>query len=303
MYYFNDMKNQLTFFINYLIAEKGLAANSVHAYNSDLCDFIKFLDENSLKSFTEIDRNTIFDYLAQLKMAGMEGTTIARRLISIKLFLRYLVSEKLLQENVCEIMDSPKIWSVIPDFLSENEVDALLKVFPCSLKEPLLFRNRAILEIFYASGLRVSEVTSLNVNAIDFENATIRVVGKGSKTRLVPCAHSTLLLLKRYIHEVRPLLDVNGTSKYLFLSNNGRKLDRERIWGIVKLAAETANIRKNVHPHTLRHSFASHLLAHGADLRVIQEMLGHSSISTTEVYTHVDRSRLSAIHKKFHPRG
>ena len=297
------MKKQLTYFVNYLIAERGLAANSVHAYNSDLCDFIKFLDENSLKSFSEIDRNTVFDYLAQLKMAGMEGTTIARRLISIKLFLRYLLAEKLLQENVCEIMDSPKIWSVIPDFLSESEVDALLNAFPCSLKEPLLFRNRAILELFYASGLRVSEAANLNVNAIDFENATVRVVGKGSKTRLVPCARSTLLLLKRYISEVRPQLDANGTAKYLFLSNNGRKLVRERIWGIVKLAAEIANIKKNVHPHTLRHSFASHLLAHGADLRVIQEMLGHSSISTTEVYTHVDKSRLSAIHKKFHPRG
>lgn len=297
------MKNQLTFFINYLIAERGLAANSVHAYNSDLCDFIKFLEDNSLKNFAEIDRNTIFDYLTQLKIAGMEGTTIARRLISIKLFLRYLVAEKLLQENVCEIMDSPKIWSVIPDFLSENEVDALLNAFPCSLKEPLLFRNRAILELFYASGLRVSEATDLTVNSIDFENETIRVVGKGSKTRMVPCAHSTLLLLRRYIYEIRPQLDVNGTAKYLFLSNNGRKLDRERIWGIVKLAAEIANIRKNVHPHTLRHSFASHLLAHGADLRVIQEMLGHSSISTTEVYTHVDKNRLSAIHKKFHPRG
>lgn len=297
------MKKQLTLFINYLIVERGLAANSIHSYNSDLCDFIKYLEENSFKSFAEIDRETIFDYLSELKNLGMEGTTIARRLISIKLILRYLVAEKLLQQDVTELMDSPKIWNILPDFLSEKEVDALLNAFPCSQKEPLTFRNRVILELLYSSGLRVSEAAGLNVNAIDFENETIRVVGKGSKTRLVPCAHSTLLLIQRYLRDIRPQLDVTGNAKYLFLSNNGRKLDRERIWGIVKLASELANIRKNVHPHTLRHSFASHLLAHGADLRVIQEMLGHADISTTEIYTHVDKSRLASIHKAFHPRG
>ncbi len=290
-------------FINYLIAERGLAGNSVSSYNSDLCDFIKFLEENSVKSFSAAGRDTILDYLTELKMAGMEPTTIARRLISIKLLMRFLASEHFISEDVSSIMESPKIWSVLPDFLSENEVDGLLSAFLCSVKEPLLFRNRAILELLYASGLRVSEAADLTVNSIDFENEMIRVVGKGSKTRLVPCAHSTVLLLKRYIADARPLLDVSGTAKYLFLSNNGRRLDRERIWGIVKLAAEIACINKNVHPHTLRHSFASHLLNHGADLRVIQEMLGHASIGTTEIYTHVDKSRLNSIHKKFHPRG
>ncbi len=297
------MKNQLTMFTNYLIAERGLAANSVYAYNSDLCDFIKFLEENSLKSFSELSRDTIFNYLATLKNAGMESTTIARRLISIKLCLRYLVSEKVLQQDVSAVMDSPKIWNLLPDYLTENEVDALLTAFPCSTKEPLLFRNRVILEVFYATGLRVSEAADLTLNSIDFTAETIRITGKGSKVRLVPCAHSTLLLVRRYISEIRPLLDSTGTAKYLFLSNNGRRLDRERIWGIVKLAAETVNIRKNVHPHTLRHSFASHLLAHGADLRVIQEMLGHADIGTTEIYTHVDKRRFSNIHKQFHPRG
>ena len=233
----------------------------------------------------------------------MEGTTIARRLISIKIFLRYLVLEKIIPSNVCEIMESPKIWNMLPEFLSESEVDALLHAFPCSIKEPLTFRNRAILELLYASGLRVSEAADITVNSLDFENETVRITGKGNKTRIVPCAHSTLLLLRRYIREIRPLLDVNGNARYLFLSNNGRRLDRERIWGIVKLAAETANIHKNVHPHTLRHSFASHLLANGADLRVIQEMLGHADIGTTEIYTHVDSGRLKNIHRKFHPRG
>ncbi len=297
------MRKQLTLFINYLIAERGLSANSVHAYNSDLCDFIKFSEEKNLKSFANIDRNDIFEYLASLKTAGMEGTTIARRMISIKLMLRYLVSEKIVDTDVTAVMDSPKIWNILPEFLTENEVDALLHAFPCSVKEPLFFRNRVILELLYASGLRVSEAADMTVNAIDFENEMLRVVGKGSKTRIVPCAHATVLLLHRYISEIRPLLDANGNAKYLFLSNNGRRLDRERIWGIVKLAAETANISKNVHPHTLRHSFASHLLANGADLRVIQEMLGHANIATTEVYTHIDKNRLSAVHKKFHPRG
>lgn len=297
------MKKQLTLFINYLVAERGLAVNSVHSYNSDLCDFIKYLEENSFKSFSEIDRETIFEYLAELKNLGMEGTTIARRLISVKLLLRYLTAEKLLAKDVTEFMDSPKIWNILPDFLSEKEVEALLNAFPCSQKEPLLFRNRVILELLYSSGLRVSEEANLNVNAIDFEAETIRVHGKGDKVRIIPCAHATLLLIQRYLREIRPQLDVTGNAKYLFLSNNGRKLDRARIWGIVKIAAEIANIRKNVHPHTLRHSFASHLLANGADLRVIQEMLGHADISTTEIYTHVDKSRLGAIHKAFHPRG
>ncbi|MBR2723423.1 MAG: site-specific tyrosine recombinase XerD [Lentisphaeria bacterium] len=297
------MKNNLTSFINYLIVERGLAANSVHSYNSDLCDFIKYLEEKSFKSFSQIDREVIFDYLAELKNMGMESTTIARRLISIKLIMRYLTEEKILRRDVTALMDSPKMWNILPDFLSENEIDALLAAFPCTLKEPLTFRNRVILELLYASGLRVSELANLNVNAVNFENETIRIIGKGSKVRIVPCAHGTLLLLQRYLREVRPQLDVNGSAKYIFLSNNGRKLDRERIWGIVKLAAEIANIKKNVHPHTLRHSFASHLLANGADLRVIQEMLGHADISTTEIYTHVDKSRLASIHKAFHPRG
>ena len=297
------MKNQLTLFINYLIVERGLAVNSVHSYNSDLCDFIKYLEEKTFNSFAQITRDTVYDYLAQLKMNGMEGTTIARRMISIKLLFRYLAAEKFLESNITELMDSPRIWNILPEFLSEKEIDALLAAFPCSQKEPLLFRNRVILELLYASGLRVSEAANLNVNAIDFEAELIRVTGKGNKTRMVPCAHSTLLLIRRYLLEIRPQLDVFGNSKYLFLSNNGRKLDRERIWGLVKHAAEIANIKKNVHPHTLRHSFASHLLANGADLRVIQEMLGHADISTTEIYTHIDKNRLSAIHRSFHPRG
>lgn len=297
------MKTQLTFFINYLIAERGLAANSVHAYNSDLCDFVNYLEDNSVKTFSEVDRDIIFEYLSMLKDMGKEGTTIARRLISIKLLMRYLVMEKFITHDVTGVMDSARIWTILPDFLTEDEVDRMLNVFPCSQKEPLLFRNRAILELLYASGLRVSEAADLNVNALDFENETVRVYGKGGKTRLVPCARNTLMLLRRYIAVSRVLLDVSGTAKYLFLSHNGRRLDRERIWGIVKQAAALADIKKNVHPHSLRHSFASHLLANGADLRVIQEMLGHSNIATTEIYTHVDKARLGNIHKNFHPRG
>jgi integrase/recombinase XerD len=159
------------------------------------------------------------------------------------------------------------------------------------------------LELLYASGLRVSELTTLKIGAIDFENELVRIVGKGNKVRIVPVGHTALKIISRYILQVRPLLLKDENEATLFLSNNGRILDRERIWMIIKNAAEIAGINKNVHPHTLRHSFASHLLSNGADLRIIQEMLGHSDISTTEIYTHVEQNRLAAIHKQFHPRN
>ncbi|MDD3885430.1 MAG: site-specific tyrosine recombinase XerD [Victivallaceae bacterium] len=291
-------------FCGMLEVERGLSLNTLSAYRSDLESFAAFLAERGVDSYDAVDYELILDYLDAERDAGHENTTIARRLVAIKLLTRYLADEGRISKNVTAIMTSPHLWKRLPDFLSEQEVDAFLAAYPASVRRsPLDLRNRAMLELLYSSGLRVSELAALPLSAIDFENETIRVTGKGDKTRLVPVGTPALRLIRRYLAEARPMLLHNPNAPWLFLSNNGRELDRERVWMVVKEAARVAGIAKNIHPHTLRHSFASHLLAHGADLRVIQEMLGHASISTTEIYTHIDRGRLASVHHKFHPRG
>lgn len=283
--------------------ERGLAPNSVDAYESDLASFIGYLSLRKLTDPRTVTREQILDYLGELKEEGLESTTLARRLIAIKLFFRFLCSEGDLERDVTAVMDSPRLWQLLPDFLDTNEVKRLLEVFPDDPAFPLEMRNRTILEMLYASGLRVSELAKLPCSAVDFVGEVVRVKGKGGKTRIVPIGKPALKLLDTYLEETRPQLLKGPDVPELFLSRNGKVLNREWIWKMVKEAASRAGIIKNVHPHTLRHSFASHLLENGADLRVIQEMLGHADIATTEVYTHVQKDRLRSIHKKFHPRG
>ena len=291
-------------FLEYLVAERGLSANTVSAYESDLRVFADFLETAGFSDFSRVDREIILDFLGEQRDAGMESATLARRLIAIKMLFRHLADEGRIPNDITAVMDSPQLWRLLPDFLSESEVEAFLKAFSGSASDPLECRNRTILELLYASGLRVSELTNLPLTAIDFEGELLRVTGKGSKTRLVPAGKVALRQLQRYMSEARPILvEKQPRSPYVFVSRNGRRLNREWVWKLVKEAAFRAGITKNIHPHTLRHSFASHLLAHGADLRVIQEMLGHADISTTEIYTHVDKSRLAALHHRFHPRG
>jgi len=290
-------------FLSWLFAERSLSGNTVAAYRSDLHNFENFCEERGVRESSAVTRELIWDYLEEGRDNGWEGTTVARRLIAVKMLLRYLFNEKRLQEDVTAVMDSPRLWRALPDFLSVDEVGKLMEFYPASVKDPLLFRNRVILELLYASGLRVSELTGLCVSAIVFDTEIVRVTGKGGKTRIVPVGKVALHFLKRYLNEVRPELLCDKNGKEIFLSRHGRKLNREWIWHMVRAAAEGCGIHKNIHPHTLRHSFASHLLANGADLRVIQEMLGHSSIRTTEIYTHVDSRRFVEIHRRFHPRG
>ena len=297
------LSHHIKFFLQYLITERGLARNSIQSYGFDLKHFSGYLEQNNVKSFGGVTRAMLLDYLGECRENGMESTTIARRLISFKLFFRFLYDEGLIPEDPSALMDSPKLWQVLPDYLSEAEVDAMMAVHSIKTDDPLELRNRAIMEIFYASGLRVSEVVDLAVNAIDFDTEMLRITGKGAKTRFVPIGKPALQTLRRYLEQARPLLmEKSGNSPFCFLSRNGKKLNRERVWAVVRDTAVAAGITKSVHPHTLRHSFASHLLANGADLRVIQEMLGHSSIATTEVYTHVDQDRLTELHRQFHPR-
>ena len=292
-------------FISYIVVERGLARRTAEAYRSDLIAAADSLSQRGFSDWSRVGRDDLLDYLEERRTEGMQSTTIARNLIALKMLFRYLADEKLVPADVTAVMDGPKLWRVLPDFLSEDEVDRLLRAFPVSGSATALdVRNRTILELLYSSGLRVSEAAELPLAALDFQNQLVRVRGKGSKERVVPVGLPALRLLRRYLDAARPeLCAAVPRSPYVFVSNHGRKLDRERIWQVVKLAAETAGIAKNIHPHSLRHSFASHLLAHGADLRVIQEMLGHANIATTEIYTHVESDRLLSIHHKFHPRG
>lgn len=297
------MEKLLQHFCGYLAMERGLSRNSIAAYRCDLQDFIAFLGKLGKTEFKEVSRDDIIDFLGEHKENGMEPTSLARRLVAIKVFFRYLFQEKFIPEEITAVMDSPKLWRILPEFMSSREVEALMNVYAVNAKDFLAIRNRAILEVMYACGLRVSEVASLKVSSINMEDGVIRVLGKGSKERIVPVGHLALQAIRRYLTKSRPNLLKNPDETTLFLSHRGKVLDRERIWAIIKEAALQAGITKNIHPHTLRHSFASHLLENGADLRVIQEMLGHADIATTQIYTHVDQRQLLAVHRKFHPRS
>ncbi len=299
------MESVLEHFSGFMTIEKGLSGNSVSAYLTDLRDFIRFLKEHGRNDFSAVTRADIQDFLSDCKSRGLESSSMARRLVSIKMLFRYMFQEKLIMNDITDVMDSPKLWRLLPDMLSPAEVDSLLKAFPSTGKDALAFRNRTILEIMYSCGLRVSETAELKLASLHLSEEFIRVIGKGNKERIVPIGKPAMALLNRYISEMRPRLMSKGdpNEPNVFVSYRGQPLDRERIWAVVKESAKIAGIAKDIHPHTLRHSFASHLLENGADLRIIQEMLGHADISTTQIYTHVDQKKLIRVHKQFHPRA
>lgn len=290
-------------FESYLALERNLSANTVAAYLNDLRQFSAYCERQSSDDPELVTRDTILDHLGELHDGGMESSTIARKLVAVKMFFRYLASEKLIASDPAAIIEGPRLWQTLPDYLTPEEAANLIDAFANTASEPLTLRNRAILELMYGCGLRVSETAGVKFSDFDFENSLLRVTGKGSKTRVVPVGQPALALVRRYLAAARPLLAGNRSEPALFLSKSGRRLNREWIWTLVKQAALRAGIVKPIHPHTLRHSFATHLLANGADLRVIQELLGHSDIATTEIYTHVDAKRLVETHRKFHPRG
>ena len=290
-------------FKGYIAIERGLSSNTSEAYESDLEDFAEFLCEAGFSSYEEVEREDIEDYLFHCKELGLQASTMARRIVCLKVFFGYLFQDKQIPANIMEVMDAPKIWRTLPDSLTEEEIERMLAIYPVNTQDELSIRNRAILEVMYACGLRVSEAVNLTIASINREDSVVRVRGKGSKERIVPIGHHAKLAIERYLTKVRPLHKKSAETAALFLSYRGKPLDRERIWMIVKDTAKLAGIEKEIHPHTFRHSFATHLLSNGADLRMIQEMLGHADISTTQIYTHVDSRKLRSIHKKFHPRA
>lgn len=288
-------------FIGHLRLERGLSLRTAKAYGADIELFIEYLEALDVDEWEEVTRDNIQEFLEEDRRKGMELTTLARRLVSIKVFFRYLVEEQIVKNDITDIMEGRRTRLLLPDFLTEVEVDRLLAAF--TGEDELAVRNRAILEVLYASGLRASEITQLRLDKVYFEEGYLRIIGKRDKERVVPFGREAAENMKKYLEVSRPKLDKNGRALEFFLSRTGRALTRERIWMIVKEAARLAGIEKEIHPHTLRHSFATHLLSHDADLRVIQEMLGHTDISTTQIYTHTDASRLADAHKQFHPRA
>lgn len=294
------MESFIDAFLDYLRLERGLANNTIDAYNRDLRKYIDFLKKRGVTRPDKIERKDINDFLFQLR-TKISPVSIARYLSSIKSFHRFLLREKISDYDPSELIDSPRLWKKIPDTLSFEEVSRLLKAPNTKYLHGI--RDKAILELMYATGLRVSEVASLKVIDLNMEVGFLRCRGKGSKERIVPLGKTAAKFIEKYLSMVRPRLSKNKDIPFLFLAQGGRRLSRQSIWKMIKKMVVKAKIKKNVTPHTLRHSFATHLLERGADLRSVQEMLGHANITTTQIYTHINQIRLKEIHSLYHPRA
>lgn len=288
-------------FLEYVSLERGLSNSTRIAYEADLLSFASSMTNRGVESVNAVSRDHVVDYLLAERERGLSVNSVSRRLVAIKVFFAFLQREGLLAKNVTSVMESPRLWKVLPGLLSPREVDRLL--LAAEGEDTLCLRNRAVLELFYATGMRVQEMCDLKLDDVHAEERYIRCTGKGNKTRIVPFGRVSQEYLDRYLLRARPRLEICGPSRFVFLTIRGGAFTRKRIWQIVGDTARRAGIDKTVSPHTLRHSFASHLLANGAPLRVIQEMLGHADIATTQVYTHVDQQRLKAVHHQFHPRA
>lgn len=287
-------------FINYLIVECGLSRNTILSYKRDLQAFMAFLLSKKISDLHCVRPDTITSFIIFEKQRGLSINSITRALVSIRMFYKFLLAEGKLQKNPLTSIDSPKLWKKLPEVFPPYKIDSLLSVPNTTTK--LGVRNKAILEVLYATGARVSEVAAIRIDWINLEYGYVKCRGKGSKERIVPVGTKAIEAVKTYINFARPKIKNCHDSMYLFLSKSGKPLRRENIWGIVKNCAVKAGIYEHISPHKLRHSFATHLLENGADLRSVQEMLGHINISTTQVYTHVSKQHLKTIHQQFHPR-
>lgn len=287
-------------FIDHLWLEDGLSKNTLVSYRLDLAQFAEWLEKVADKPLISASQADIQQYLA-VRFPQSKPRSISRLIASLRRFYRYCLREALLTTDPTEQIDSPKLPRALPKSLNEDEVEALLKA--PDIHEPLGLRDRAMLEILYASGLRVSELVGLKVTEVSLSEGVIRVTGKGSKTRLVPMGELAVEWISRYLRESRPEILQKRLSDSLFVTQRGSAMTRQAFWYLIKRYALLAGISKPLSPHVLRHAFATHLLNHGADLRVVQMLLGHSDISTTQIYTHVARERLKQLHSMHHPRG
>ncbi len=298
----SPLLRQVTSYLNFLRLERGLSANTIASYRFDLARYRDFLSSRSCDDARLVTLDHVSGFLQQLHEQGLAPRTNSRMLSAVRGLHRFLITEGIAESDPTELIDGPRKSRDLPDVLSIPEVEAILAQ-PNTL-EPLGVRDRAILETLYACGLRVSELLGLRQSDLMLEEEIIRVMGKGSKERIVPIGRSALQWIAEYRKRTRLTLSAKGKSKdVLFLNVRGGRLSRMAVWKMVSRYARAAGVKKDVHPHTFRHSFATHLLEGGADLRVVQELLGHADISTTEIYTHIDREYLKEVHRTFHPRA
>jgi integrase/recombinase XerD len=294
------MKELVDTFLGYLSVERGLSRNTIISYREDLNHYINFLTGLHIDTFSKTTKNEVINFMLNQKNKGISPNSVARRLAAIKVFYRFLVREKILKIDPTSLIESPRLGKKIPETLSLAEVDALLA--QPNIKDPQGIRDKAILETFYATGMRVSEVVNLKVDNVNLEIGFLRCIGKGDKERVIPLGKKAINSLKRYLDAGRRHMLKQKESEFIFLNRSGKKISRQSLWKIIKRYAKEARIKKPIRPHILRHSFATHLLERGADLRSVQEMLWHVNISTTQIYTHISKDRLKAIHRLFHPR-
>jgi len=287
-------RNSIESFIDYLSIERGLSPNTLQAYRRDLCQFRDWLK----KEFLQVDSALIGNYLATLRKKGNKSRTLNRKLSVVRMFYKFLYTEGKIDHNPVEGVSSPRLGRKIPSFLSEKEVEALLEA--PSVDEEYGSRDRAILEVVYGAGLRISELVNLNLTDLNLKGGWVKVLGKGSKERIVPLGREACRWVRIYLRKRR----IETTDKLsLFCNRYGKRLSRQACWKITKKYSQKSGITKKISPHTLRHSFATHLLSRDADLRFVQELLGHTNISTTQIYTHITQERLKKVYKKYHPRA
>lgn len=287
-------------YLNYLEVERGLAPNTLDAYRRDGEAFLAFLQANGL-DLAGVDRDNLFEYVRHLHLR-LSVRSISRKIASLRSLYRFLLLDGYISEDPTETLDSPRTWKSLPSYLTQTEVEQLLAAPETSNFHGM--RDRTMLEVLYATGLRVSELVGLKILEVDLESSFLRTLGKGSKERIVPLGDSAIDYLETYLREARPhFLRARLANPFLFLTQQGGPMTRQYFWKLIVKYGRKCSLNKKLSPHVLRHSFATHLLENGADLRAVQVMLGHSDISTTQIYTHVTRERLKQIYQKFHPRA
>jgi len=301
------LREAVNSFLNYLTVEKGFSENTVVAYRNDLYQLASFVEEEAAKrdlptSWANFGRQEMLSYLLNLKERNYAATTVARKVAAAKSFFSFMVVEGNIKDNPTLNVTSPRVGKSLPKAISYSQAMLLLEQ-PAKLATPEAKRDGAILELLYASGMRVSELVSLNLGDINVDDGDVRCFGKGHKERIIPIAHRAALTVKKYLQEARPRLAHDDAEMALFLNARGERLTRQGLWQILKGYAELAGLDKEITPHTLRHSFATHMLSGGADLRSVQELLGHANISTTQVYTHITTEHVRRIYERSHPRA
>lgn len=296
------MKEQIIDYLHYLTIERGLSQNTRKSYERDLEQYLTFLTEQHIKDWQAVDRVLILSFLQQLQQSGKSSATIIRMVSSLRRFHQFLRQERFTDHDPMQHIDSPKKQQKLPDTLSLSEVERLIET--PDTKEVLGIRDRAILEVMYATGLRVSELIGLQLKDLHLSMGLLQTTGKGDKERIVPLGDLAIQWIETYLEEARPFLTrKHPEESHLFVNNHGKQLSRQGIWKNLKALVRKAGITKNVTPHTLRHSFATHLLENGADLRIVQELLGHADISTTQIYTHITKKRMTEVYKQHFPRA